>query len=129
MSNSILLSGRFVESMPLKLCAPEDFLTEAELLCSTWKIEAPISIEDGQPFIYEVEALFYNQFLNQSQQNILAPYEALTDGPNDRASAAKPNDYSDLWTEMIATLGEYSSLLNKNSNLEMLNYRDENPKI
>jgi hypothetical protein len=106
---------RFVESLPLKLCAPEDFLTEAEILCSHWKIETPIDLNDGQPFIYEIEALFYNRFLDQSQQNSLAPYEALVEKPDKDQAAAKANEYSDLWTEKMATLAEYSVPLNKKS--------------
>lgn len=101
--------------MPLKQCAPEDFLTEAEILCAHWRIESPIDLEDGQPFIYEIEALFYNRFLDQAQQNVLAPYESLAERPNGDQMAAKANDYSDMWTEKMATLGEYSVLLNKKS--------------
>lgn len=107
---------RFVESLPLKHCAPEDFLTEAEILCSHWKIESPIDMEDGQAFIYEVESLFYNRFLDQSEQNQLAPYEALVDRPDGDKLAARVNEYSDLWTEKMATLAGYSALLNKKSN-------------
>jgi hypothetical protein len=113
-----------VESLPLKHCAPEDFLTEAEILCSHWKIESPIELEDGQPFIYEIEKLYYNNFLDQAQQNSLAPYEALVERPDEEQSAAKANEYSDLWTEKMASLAEYSVLLNKRSKRGVLNDRD-----
>ena len=122
MSNFKLVIFRFVESMPLKQCAPEDFLTEAELLCSYWKIESPIDLEDGQPFIYEAESLFYNRFQDQVQQNILAPYEGLSGKPAGDRGAATSNDYSDLWTEKMASFAEYSVLPDKKSNIISLKY-------
>ena len=104
---AIINSCRFVNTMPLKLCRVEDYITEADVLCSHWRIETPISIEDGRPFTYEVESLFHTRFSDQALESNMPPYEGLL-GMDDDDSAGKAREFNDKWTEAMAgTAGYY----------------------
>ncbi len=84
----------------------EDFLTEADILCSHWKIETPVGIEDGRPFTYEVESIHHSKFHNQAKESSLPPYEGLYYF-NEEENVMKPNEVSDEWSNNMAMASGY----------------------
>jgi hypothetical protein len=87
----------------------EDFLTEADLLCSQWKIETPISLDDGRAFVFEIQALYSQRFYDQPFESGLNPYESLYHRATKEnlTDTEKDSLASDKWTESMAHLTSY----------------------
>lgn len=66
----------FIANPPIKTTKLSDFITEFDGLCDYWKLETHIEIEDGLPFRYEVDTLFFDTIIEQSLDSTLLPYES-----------------------------------------------------
>ncbi|KAI8844929.1 hypothetical protein BC829DRAFT_281066 [Chytridium lagenaria] len=104
----------FMEKPPQKVSKVEDFLTEFEILCAHFAVDTPISLEDGRPFVYEVDGRFASKFSEYLSETTHPPYESgesdinpATGGLGNAPSGGRANEDLDLTQEIPPLLNQY----------------------
>ncbi|KAJ3107131.1 hypothetical protein HDU97_004824 [Phlyctochytrium planicorne] len=69
-------------------CQVEDFLTEFEILSAHFGLETPISLEDGRPFVYEIDGRFASKFAEYIAETTYAPYESAGESDSNATTGA-----------------------------------------
>ncbi|KAJ1565459.1 hypothetical protein HK096_002661 [Nowakowskiella sp. JEL0078] len=109
-SKSIIFE--FTSKMPLKEDSLSNFISEYDLLVKHFKIESSISLEDGRPFIFEVDSLFIKKF-NQFQFGMnFPPYDVVKEVDGSSTFAGLNNSFSPA-TAQIPELSKNLSSLSK----------------